>query len=85
MFVDNGLLRLHEGDQVMQVFAENMGVKVIRVDAEDRFLTALRAKLIQKLSKSLVKLHRRIADAARDVSQGSDGKPAEFCARYDLS
>ncbi|MGD4318529.1 asparagine synthase-related protein, partial [Xanthomonas citri pv. citri] len=41
VFVDNGLLRLHEGDQVMQIFAENMGVKVIRVDAEERFLTAL--------------------------------------------
>lgn len=41
VFVDNGLLRLHEGDQVMQIFAENMGVKVVRVDAEERFLTAL--------------------------------------------
>ena len=41
VFVDNGLLRLHEGDQVMQTFAENMGVRVIRVDAEDRFLDAL--------------------------------------------
>jgi len=38
VFVDNGLLRHHEGDQVMATFAENMGVKVIRVDAEQRFL-----------------------------------------------
>src|SRR5690606_10084466 len=30
VFVDNGLLRLHEGDQVMATFAEHMGVKVIR-------------------------------------------------------
>ena len=37
VFVDNGLLRLNEGDQVMKTFAENMGVKVIRVDAEDAF------------------------------------------------
>ena len=42
VFVDNGLLRLHEGDQVMATFAEHMGVKVIRVDAEDRFLKALK-------------------------------------------
>jgi len=42
VFVDNGLLRLSEGDQVMATFAEHMGVKVIRVDAEDRFLTALK-------------------------------------------
>lgn len=41
IFVDNGLLRLHEGDQVMQVFAENLGVKVIRIDAQDLFLSQL--------------------------------------------
>jgi GMP synthase (glutamine-hydrolysing) len=41
VFVDNGLLRLHEGDQVMATFAEHMGVRVLRVDAEDRFLEAL--------------------------------------------
>jgi len=41
IFVDNGLLRLHEGDEVMAAFAEHMGVKVIRVDAEERFLGAL--------------------------------------------
>ncbi len=42
IFVDNGLLRLHEGDQVMATFAEHMGVHVIRVNAEDRFLKALK-------------------------------------------
>lgn len=41
IFVDNGLLRLDEGDQVMEVFAQNMGVKVIRVDAAERFLGEL--------------------------------------------
>jgi GMP synthase (glutamine-hydrolysing) len=41
VFVDNGLLRLYEGDQVMATFAEHMGVKVIRVNAEDRFMSAL--------------------------------------------
>lgn len=41
VFVDNGLLRLNEGKQVMQMFADNMGIKVIKVDAEERFLSAL--------------------------------------------
>jgi GMP synthase (glutamine-hydrolysing) len=41
VFVDTGLLRQHEGDQVMATFAEHMGVKVIRVNAEQRYLTAL--------------------------------------------
>ncbi|MGL4673286.1 MAG: glutamine-hydrolyzing GMP synthase [Wohlfahrtiimonas sp.] len=41
IFVDTGLMRLNEGDQVMQIFADNMGVNVIRVNAEDRYLAAL--------------------------------------------
>ena len=41
VFVNNGLLRENEGDQVMAMFAKHMGIRVIRVDAEDRFLSAL--------------------------------------------
>jgi len=41
VFVDTGLLRLNEGDQVMDVFAEHLGVHVIRANAEDRFMEAL--------------------------------------------
>ena len=41
VFVDTGLLRLHEGDQVMETFARHMGVRVLRVDAEPRFMRAL--------------------------------------------
>src|SRR5690606_39194245 len=37
VFVDNGLLRKNEGDMVMDMFAKNMGVKVIRADAEELF------------------------------------------------
>ncbi len=42
VFVDNGLLRLNEGDHVMDMFARNMGVKVIRSNAEDLFLGRLK-------------------------------------------
>ncbi|MDD3764873.1 MAG: glutamine-hydrolyzing GMP synthase [Nevskiales bacterium] len=41
VFVDHGLLRHHEGDQVMKIFADHLGVKVIRVNAEERFLGEL--------------------------------------------
>ncbi len=41
VFVDNGLLRLDEGDQVMATFAGNLGVKVTRVNAQQRFYKAL--------------------------------------------
>ena len=44
VFVDHGLLRHHEGDQVMAVFARNLGVRVIRVDAAERFFAALRGR-----------------------------------------
>lgn len=42
VFVDHGLLRLGEGDQVLATFARHMGVKVIRVDATERFLNRLK-------------------------------------------
>ena len=41
VFVDNGLLRLNEGDEVMETFTENMGVKVIRADAQQYFYDKL--------------------------------------------
>ncbi len=44
VFVDNGLLRKEEGQQVMDMFAKNMGVKVIRVNAEDLFLSRLKGE-----------------------------------------
>ncbi|MFQ5938131.1 MAG: glutamine-hydrolyzing GMP synthase [Acidiferrobacterales bacterium] len=42
IFVDTGLLRLNEADEVTATFSKHMGVKLIRVDAEEQFLSALR-------------------------------------------
>ena len=42
VFVDNGLLRLNEAEQVMETFARNLGVKVIHVDAREQFLGHLK-------------------------------------------
>ncbi|WP_016957190.1 glutamine-hydrolyzing GMP synthase [Catenovulum agarivorans] len=41
VFVDNGLLRLNEGQQVMDMFGDHFGLNIIKVDAEDRFLDRL--------------------------------------------
>jgi GMP synthase (glutamine-hydrolysing) len=38
VFVDHGLLRLHEGDMVMDMFVGKLHAKVMRVDASDQFL-----------------------------------------------
>ncbi len=54
VFVDTGLLRLNEGDQVMATFAQHMGVKVIRVDAEQRYLTALAGKTDPEQKRKII-------------------------------
>ena len=41
VFVDNGLLRLGEADQVVKVFQEAVGTKLVVLDAADEFLDAL--------------------------------------------
>jgi len=41
VFVDNGLLRLDEGKQVMETFAEHMHMKVVHVDASEEFMKHL--------------------------------------------
>ncbi len=54
VFVDNGLLRLDEGDQVMRTFARHMGVRVIRVDAERRFLDKLRGVVDPEQKRKII-------------------------------
>ncbi len=79
VFVDNGLLRLHEGDQVMAVFARHMGVRVIRVDAEERFLAALagvadpedKRKRIGNLFIEIFEEEARRLDGIRWLAQGT--------------
>lgn len=41
IFVDHGLLRKNEADDVMEVFAEDFHMNIIKIDAKDRFLTKL--------------------------------------------
>ena len=79
VFVDNGLLRYQEGDQVMNTFAKHMGVKVIRVDAEQRFLDALngendpekKRKIIGNLFVDIFDEESNKLRAARWLAQGT--------------
>jgi len=43
VFVDTGLLRENEGDQVMQTVGEHFGIEIIRVNAAEKFYTALKS------------------------------------------
>ncbi|KAG1694766.1 GMP synthase [glutamine-hydrolyzing] [Nymphon striatum] len=79
VFVDTGLLRLNEGDQVMEMFAEHMGVKVIRVDAEQRYLEALEGTIYPDVIESagsktgkahLIKSHHNVGGLPEDMKLG---------------
>ena len=56
VFVDNGLLRLNEGDEVMQTFAENIGVKVIRSNAQQQFYKALSNENDPEIKRKIIGL-----------------------------
>ncbi len=79
IFVDNGLLRKNEGDQVMKTFAENMGVKVIRVDAEQRFLSELadenepeaKRKIIGRVFVEIFEEESKKIENAKWLAQGT--------------
>ena len=79
IFVDTGLLRLHEGDRVMQTFAAHLGVRVIRVDAEARFFARLQGvcdpehkrKLIGKLFVEIFEQESAKIANAKWLAQGT--------------
>jgi len=54
VFVDNGLLRLNEGKEVMQTFADNMGVKVIQIGAQQHFYKALSNEKDPEIKRKII-------------------------------
>jgi GMP synthase (glutamine-hydrolysing) len=79
VFVDHGLLRLNEGDEVMRIFAQNLGVKVIRVNAEQRYFQALKGvadpeakrKIIGKLFIDVFEEESRRIKEVEFLAQGT--------------
>ncbi len=79
VFVDHGLLRLNEGDMVMDMFARNLGVKVIRVDAIDDFMGKLagvsdpeqKRKIIGKEFVEVFQAESKKLSAAKWLAQGT--------------
>lgn len=72
VFVDTGLLRLNEGDEVMAVFAENMGVNVVRVNAAERFFTALKGVIDPEAKRKIIgKLFVEIFDEEAAKIEGA--------------
>ncbi|MCK9539944.1 glutamine-hydrolyzing GMP synthase [Dokdonella sp.] len=79
VFVDTGLLRWQEGDQVMATMAEHMGVRVIRVDAADRYFAALagvtdpeaKRKIIGRLFIEVFDEQARKLEGVKWLAQGT--------------
>ncbi len=79
VFVDNGLLRLNEAEQVMQTFANNLGVKVIHVDAAAQFLGHLKGvadpeakrKIIGREFVEVFQAESKKLDNAKWLAQGT--------------
>ncbi|PKO65149.1 MAG: GMP synthase (glutamine-hydrolyzing) [Betaproteobacteria bacterium HGW-Betaproteobacteria-16] len=84
VFVDHGLLRLHEGDMVMDMFVGKLHAKVIRVDAADQFLGHLagvsdpeaKRKII---GREFVEVFK--AEAAKLISSGASTIGAKWLAQ----
>ncbi len=79
IFVDTGLLRLNEGDEVMATFADHLGVKVIRINAGEMFFSRLegvcdpeqKRKIIGNLFVEIFEQESRKIDNAKWLAQGT--------------
>ena len=72
IFVDHGLLRLGESEQVMEVFGKNYNMNIRRIDAKQQFLTALQGvadpeKKRKIIGAEFIKVFERIADEYHNV------------------
>ena len=84
VFVDHGLLRLNEGDMVMEMFAGKLHAKVIRVNASDLFLGKLagvsepeaKRKIIGGLFVDVFKEQAVKLKACSNDNNERDGQPA---------
>ncbi|MCG9745800.1 glutamine-hydrolyzing GMP synthase [Shewanella sp. Isolate8] len=54
VFVDNGLLRLNEADQVLEMFGDHFGLNIVHVDAESRFLDALAGEAEPEAKRKII-------------------------------
>ncbi len=79
VFVDNGLLRLNEAEQVMDLFGKNFGLNLVHIDAGEQFLTALQGvrdpeakrKVIGKVFVDIFEQQARALPKVKWLAQGT--------------
>jgi GMP synthase (glutamine-hydrolysing) len=87
VFVDHGLLRYREGDAVMDIFARNLGVRVIRVNAAERFFGELKGVSDPEAKRKIIgRLFVEVFDEeakklAGEGDGGATGDRVEFLAQ----
>ncbi|RHA43067.1 glutamine-hydrolyzing GMP synthase [Cellulomonas rhizosphaerae] len=85
VFVDHGLLRSGEAEQVEKDFVAATGVQLVVVDAKDRFLRALAGHTDPETKRKIIgrEFIRVFEDAAREIVEGSD-ESVEFLVQGTL-
>ena len=75
VFVDTGLMRRHEGDQIEATFTRQFGVELIHVRAQDRFFDALAGVIDPEAKRKIIGelFIREFEAVARDLGAGGDG------------
>ena len=75
VFVDHGLMRKNEGDQVIAAFRDHFKVPLVAVDAEDRFLTRLKGVTEPEAKRKAIgeEFIRVFEEEAAKLAEGGDG------------
>jgi GMP synthase (glutamine-hydrolysing) len=75
VFVDTGLMRKNEGEQIEETFTRQFGVELIHVKAQDRFFDALAGVLDPEAKRKIIGelFIREFETVARDLGAGGDG------------
>jgi GMP synthase (glutamine-hydrolysing) len=75
VFVDTGLMRKDEGEQIEETFIRQFGVELIHVKAQDRFFDALAGVIDPEEKRKIIGelFIREFETVARELGQGGDG------------
>ena len=75
VFVDTGLMRKNEGEQIEETFTRQFGVELIHVKAQDRFFEALAGVTDPEAKRKIIGelFIREFETVARELGKGGDG------------
>ena len=93
IFVDHGLMRQNEAEEVVSLFREHYNIPLVHVDARERFLAALAGKSDPEEKRKTIgalfidvfeEEARKLGGASQPGASGADGAPAQFLAQGTL-